>query len=511
MILITSAKYLPIEFQLEIGKLPPSFLPLGGKRLYEYQTKLFCDLQERIILSLPMSFNLDKADEVKLAELGVETLFVPEHLTLGESIVYCLNMNMPIKETLRILHGDTYFDFLAFGDNSLTINQVENNYDWEYFSKDFKSENSFANDNPFIISGYFEIKNTYVLVQSILKSGYDYIQGLKLYSQKYPFFVLENETWKDFGIVASYFYYKRIVTTQRVFNRLVIKDGYCFKSSDMDFKIAGEIEWFRNFPKNLDLNIPRFHNIDSSSYKIEYLYLNTLSEIFVFGRLPAIAWHKIFLQVKSFLDKLHSIETSQKVDVNYSKKTKERLQCFLKSHHLNEEILWKIDGLKVSLAEILKDIDSCILSPKHFGFIHGDFCFSNIMYDFKSNRIKTFDPRGLDFSGKVTPFGDARYDVAKLAHSCLGLYDFIIAGLFECEIKDYEIKLNILAPQTIVAIQEIFLEIFCPQNKKEIYCIMIHLFLSMLPLHADDPKRQMGLFANAFRLYVEFCRLKDSY
>lgn len=41
MILITSAKYSLPDFSLEFGEIPPSFLPLGNKRLYEYQAKLF--------------------------------------------------------------------------------------------------------------------------------------------------------------------------------------------------------------------------------------------------------------------------------------------------------------------------------------------------------------------------------------------------------------------------------------------------------------------------------------
>jgi hypothetical protein len=32
--------------------------------------------------------------------------------------------------------------------------------------------------------------------------------------------------------------------------------------------------------------------------------------------------------------------------------------------------------------------------------------------------------------------------------------------------------------------------------------MQVHLFLSMLPLHADDPARQDALLANALRLYA---------
>jgi hypothetical protein len=40
MILITSAAYVNSEFQIEFGKIPPSFLPVGNKRLFEHQINL---------------------------------------------------------------------------------------------------------------------------------------------------------------------------------------------------------------------------------------------------------------------------------------------------------------------------------------------------------------------------------------------------------------------------------------------------------------------------------------
>ncbi|EOH9591995.1 capsular biosynthesis protein, partial [Campylobacter jejuni] len=62
MILITSAKYLSADFTLEFGKIPPSFLPLGNKRLYEYQVEIFKDIKQKIVLSLPKSFKLNHHD-----------------------------------------------------------------------------------------------------------------------------------------------------------------------------------------------------------------------------------------------------------------------------------------------------------------------------------------------------------------------------------------------------------------------------------------------------------------
>jgi len=41
-------------------------------------------------------------------------------------------------------------------------------------------------------------------------------------------------------------------------------------------------------------------------------------------------------------------------------------------------------------------------------------------------------------------------------------------------------------------------------DKEEIIPIMINLFISMLPLHADSDTRQIALIANALRLFKEY-------
>lgn len=142
MILITSASYLASEFQAEFGKIVPSFLAFGGKRLYEYQAKLFSDFapnkqnsdKQKIVLSLPQSFVISDFEKEKINNLSISLLFVPDNLSLGESINYCLNMNLPLNEPLQILHGDTYFmDFAPFmGDDSdaLGISKTLYNYEW---------------------------------------------------------------------------------------------------------------------------------------------------------------------------------------------------------------------------------------------------------------------------------------------------------------------------------------------------------------------------------------------
>ena len=43
-----------------------------------------------------------------------------------------------------------------------------------------------------------------------------------------------------------------------------------------------------------------------------------------------------------------------------------------------------------------------------------------------------------------------------------------------------------------------------PAAGRTVKAITISLFLSMLPLHADRPDRQMAFIANALRLYARF-------
>jgi hypothetical protein len=54
---------------------------------------------------------------------------------------------------------------------------------------------------------------------------------------------------------------------------------------------------------------------------------------------------------------------------------------------------------------------------------HGDFCFSNILYEPFQDKIYFIDPRGHSKSNSGLLF----YDICKLGHSIIGGYDFIMA------------------------------------------------------------------------------------
>ena len=114
------------------------------------------------------------------------------------------------------------------------------------------------------------------------------------------------------------------------------------------------------------------------------------------------------------------------------------------------------------------------------------------------------------FPPLISIYGDFRYDVAKLAHSVVGLYDFIIGGMFNYQQNaPYDILLEFEQNATIKNAQNYFCsKKFGGYSLHELstYPILVHLFLSMLPLHHDFPERQNAMLANALRLYSDFIK-----
>ena len=93
MIIITSAGYVLNELEAEVGKLPPSFLPVANKRLFEYQSAWLKSMwpEEQIYISVPFNFEISKQDIEKISNHGLSLVLVPDGLTLSESLIYALN------------------------------------------------------------------------------------------------------------------------------------------------------------------------------------------------------------------------------------------------------------------------------------------------------------------------------------------------------------------------------------------------------------------------------------
>ncbi|MCE2594012.1 capsular biosynthesis protein [Motilimonas cestriensis] len=522
MFLIMSAAYISQELESEFGTIPPAFLPLGNKRLFQHQVNS-APTGKRVFLTVPESYAISDFDRNWLRQRNVTILAIPDDISLGASLISALNLvGHNLDEPLSILFGDTLIPELPSGEDIVAISEVENSYNWAVVTHDetellktnqIRSELDSAN----VVSGYFKCSQPKVLIKALIQAHWDFNGGMNLYHAHVGLTTVRIDNWLDFGHVNTYYRSKAKYTTQRAFNELTITPRWIEKSSHKSIKIQAEAHWFEQLPPMMRTFTPQFlgathdKNAESCAYRLEYLHYTALNELYVFSALPDMVWRRIINGCLHFIDEclFHSAPSQQPVSdlaTLFAEKTQSRLAQYCKTQQLDPEKKWHYNqSLTLSLTELDRLSQDCLPKIQHASTVmHGDFCFSNILYDFRTNSIKTIDPRGLNQQQELTIFGDVRYDLAKLSHSIIGLYDWIIAGYFNLTITENIIDFALLQPKELKATQQFFMtqvEQKYGLTRSEIYAMQIQLFLSMLPLHADDKNRQNALLANAFRLY----------
>jgi len=134
---------------------------------------------------------------------------------------------------------------------------------------------------------------------------------------------------------------------------------------------------------------------------------------------------------------------------------------------------------------------------------HGDFCFSNILYDKTTGLMRLIDPKGALSQDEIWshPF----YDLVKLSHSILGNYDFINNAQFDLTLEDQcNIKLQIDNEKCFQQQKNFLAKLI--QNDIDPRIIRlgeVSLFLSMLPLHIDYPKKVLAFLLNSIKILKE--------
>jgi len=513
MFLIAAGAYITEDFISEIGKLPPAFLPIGNKRLFTYQIDSIRQSGNAIYLSVPEDYRVSAADSIYLQKNKVYLIRVPPGLSLGQSIIYCWNATGKYFASLRILHGDSLFSGLDYSlPDRLSIDTNEGFYRRAVpvagASGRLVFHNEWVGNNQDVISGYFSFSEPPMLMKGIIESGNDFIDGLSFYAKEKSLEPIRSQEWLDFGHINSFFRSRTAMTTQRAFNDMHITPKYVVKSSGNRKKIQGEANWYESLPDNLKYYMPRLFSNNSddevASYKLEYLYLLPLSDLFVHGNLSGSAWNGILSSCKTVLRefKLSLPENSEVLpgmDAIYLSKTISRLHEYF--HAGSGKTADGIDeDYLLELAEKSAKFIPAVRRD-HLGIVHGDFCFSNILYDNRLQCIRPIDPRGIDSAGNLSIIGDIRYDLAKLYHSMIGLFDLIMADCYALD-EEGGIKFHIGEDQKQA--QEIFRALFFSDHRElevEILAINVLLFLAMLPLHGDRPAAQQAMVANAIRLF----------
>lgn len=433
------------------------------------------------------------------------------------------------NEPVRIILGDTLIrDSFESEDDFVYVGDVEESKRWclpvvtdegvitEYVDKKNLSGGPFK-----AIAGYYHLHHSKELLNAVkqsLESGKKELSdALLLYGAVHPIKIREVEEWYDFGHIDMIVDARRRLLQPRHFNSLIVNPvlNTITKVSRNDEKLQDELNWYKNLPPELQVLAPRVLSHEQMNGHLhlvqEYYGYPTLAELFVYGDLDAETWFSILrnvLRVHNEFCRYEGSLSKETIRDFYVVKTEERIGELRRTSKEWEERLrrdtvqWNGRELRnlSALLPSVRERAARIAESAPVRIIHGDLCFSNILYDVNNQIIRLIDPRGS--FGKQGIYGDARYDLAKLRHSIAGMYDYIIADMFSLEecngVFRSEIYANGIQAQVAKKF-DIQLE-HAGYAIDEIKFIEGLLFVSMLPLHADNPRRQLMMYLRGLEL-----------
>ena len=528
MLIILSAQYVGEEIAAEFGRLPPSFLPLGSRRLFELQADFARD--ERCVLTLPDDFEISDFDEAAIAAAKVDVVRLPPRLGLTESLGRIVAELRP-QAPLRILYGDTLIgtsDAEPDGPDWVAVNDSVATYAWSYARTAADGTVCFSEDPPAasaprrIVCGYYGFSDPDLLQAACAQPTIT--AALNEYAARRPFDLHEVETWYDFGHLSLYYRSKAQMLVSRAFNRMSSDGQSLIKTSSQRAKMASDAQWYEDLPPAVRSYTPKYlgrvEENGRAGYALEYIYHPTISDLYVFGRLPEVSWRRILTNIFAFLDTCRGIRPPPGTpeaapefaetfhDSMFREKTRSRLAAYCAARGLAADTSFRLNATRFPpLNEITREIFEVIppTRPDDICFWHGDLFFGNMFFDVRAQKVLCVDPRGQLDNGQPCRYGDYRYDLAKLAHSVLGHYDKTILSrsrLARHGPADWTFEIE--RTPGAVDLADMFISMTAERygiGAAELHALAAILFFSMLPLHFDDTDRQDRMLASGLRLY----------
>jgi hypothetical protein len=523
-----SSAYIGNEMRNEFGMLPPAFLPYGPNCAYERLREIY-DISGPLFLTLPKDFQISRFDQSRLAELNITIIELDQSLSLPNAMAQALDA-INADEPLTVIFGDTDIGITAKDrqrTDVVAVSHTSVNHIWTYVDTDgtfiSKSTAQDVSNLTGVVCGYFCFSDKHTLKQALTQTE-TFEGALNRYKQVVGLDVIEPKEWRDFGHLTTFFQSRKKLLVSRVFNEIEVQDDVVIKRSLDHKKLKAEYDWYTNLPPKLRLHTPRLMGFKQGSddnpsrYSIEYLYLMSLSELFVFGTLPRLRWRRIMRSTGDILQLLQDspadlpegqLSQDEIHKSLFETKTWARLEAFEVAPAFPPEAELIVNGKTFPNIHVIAEETIKILSQSDKGHVclsHGDFFFGNMLFDSRSERTVMIDPRGF-VEGDFTQWGSQLYDIAKLCHSTYGNYDAIIANRYNLTFKSItDLDLDVHIRSDTKMIRNLFdCEILNRFNveRQVVLAATVLLFLSMLPLHSESPMRQYALVATAVSLYSE--------
>jgi hypothetical protein len=305
----------------------------------------------------------------------------------------------------------------------------------------------------------------------------------------------------------------------RHFNSILPDDRYTLlKRSQDKEKIRAEYRYLTGLPEQLRrFFVQPFdfaETASAASYRMERVLIPDMALQWIHGSLTPGEFEAFLDQVFHYLAlrpcrTVPAAEAKVKARALYLGKLGDRM-AMLKTLGVFDQLdrLVSSAGAPGGLAGLVERFERLYarMPGRHFGELvlgHGDLCFSNILYGKGAQIMKFIDPRGAGDPADL--YTDPYYDVAKLSHSALGAYDYINNGMFTISVAaDLSLDLECdMADRS--AEQGIFRQRLADHGFDYALTRLYEasLFLSMLPLHAEGPRKLAAFALNASRILDE--------
>lgn len=537
ILIIPSAKVINDELQSRYGKIVPILIPLENgivlDKLYTNYEKYY----DEIIVTLHEEYNkiVDIINTKQYPKLKVKKLSKLKDIGFGiyEVLKEYRNINL---QKISISFGDILVENIVedLNDNMLYYSKSLEENRWAIFDEENlnikiieKLECKSYDKNKNIIIGFFNFLNYELLYETFEEIVKEKIKGESLYNVIERYDLIEKikykykKEWIDFGHLNNFLKAQKIVEA-RFFNEIKIdkNKNILTKKSIEKEKLINEIKWFLKLPNELQWLTPRIYeySLDYENPRItmEYYGYPTLHHLYLYGNHNLDKWKQIFdkllyihKELNKYTLKLSNKEIKKILNKIYIEKTNDRLKqlekdtqfsnYFKKDFYINKKQVKNLNEIREIIVKLVNKLEINI--SEELNIIHGDYFFANILYEPLSDIVKLIDPRG-DFGGYGI-YGDKYYDLAKLSHSIDGMYDFIIEDLFELEENENGFNYKIIYSKAHEKIKILFYSFFNFEEKLKIKFIQSLLFLSMIPLHKDKPKRQKVMLGVGIRLLYE--------
>jgi hypothetical protein len=525
----------------ELGPISTSNIPLPGGLFLDNLLKQTAVHYEKIYCTLDQSkVALGRILEAKYENLNIH--YGDYRMSIAETVFAVLSKTSENFSMIDIVYGDTFSTSL-FEDTSeadfILVAHSDGSDEWDHVNRNEMEELTFSDLDiemkSFCMTGSFRIMDPKLFMNALKKSiakkeealgisrnSREFHLALGIYDSELatPFQLKMDLTWKDLGHRRTYFRQRRLYISNgtRIFNSLEfdLKAGWVTKSGNAE-KITAEINWYESLPTSLQHYVPGIKSLNvTNQYAIEYIPSIPLNEHWISENPNRDFWIDLLSSLEEMLDNFSNYKEEISLDeikrlkkFVYVEKVKARhielMEMIHKTSETKNSKLHEVD-LKSTVTRSLDKVLSAgelVSDLIYWNLIHGDLCFSNIIYDQITDNPKLIDPRGS--FGEIGIFGDPVYELLKLSQCVLGDYDYLAANLYSLDVTEAGITLDIPTSRAHDWFKSLFTEFLNRRltkfglDFKTFRTLEAGLFLSAAPLHSEND-RWLALTVQANRI-----------